>query len=177
MSGPVGTIVTISGSNFSTTATDNIVYFGSVKAQVLSAASGQLAVSVPVGATYDPITVAVNRHIAYSRLRFSITFPSTCNFTEYTFAPGKGFSLGATANESDYGDMVVGDIDGDGKNDIVSATWDGLVENSTPGVIIRYGYTVYFNHNHCNGAAIADVDGDGKPDVVVTNGNANLFHF
>ena len=65
-SGPVGTSVIISGSNFSTTSSDNIVYFGSVKANVTNALSNELTVTVPHGATYQPISVTVNGLTAYS---------------------------------------------------------------------------------------------------------------
>lgn len=73
-SGPVGTTVTISGSNFSSTAANNIVYFGAVKATVTAATSTSLSVTVPTGATYAPITVTVNGLTTYSQAPFILTF-------------------------------------------------------------------------------------------------------
>ncbi|MBC7851201.1 MAG: IPT/TIG domain-containing protein, partial [Chitinophagaceae bacterium] len=47
--GPVGSIVTISGTNLA--AVDNIVYFGLVKAVINSSTNETLTVTVPAGAT------------------------------------------------------------------------------------------------------------------------------
>ena len=65
-SGAVGTVVTISGTNFSPTAAANIVYFGAVQAAVLSASPTGLQVTVPVSATFAPITVTVNGLTGYA---------------------------------------------------------------------------------------------------------------
>ncbi|QJD77997.1 IPT/TIG domain-containing protein [Spirosoma rhododendri] len=58
-SAPVGTTVTISGTNFATTPASNTVTFGSVPATVLTANSTQLVVTVPANAG-SPVTVAAN---------------------------------------------------------------------------------------------------------------------
>lgn len=58
-SAPVGTTVTISGTNFNSTPASNTVTFGSVAATILSASSTQLVVTVPANAG-TPITVAAN---------------------------------------------------------------------------------------------------------------------
>src|SRR5688572_25230611 len=47
LSGPVGTAVTITGTNFSTTAANNTVFFGAVKATVTAASATSLTVTVP----------------------------------------------------------------------------------------------------------------------------------
>lgn len=73
-SGPVGTIVTITGSNFSQVAPHNVVYFGKVRAIVSTATSSSLTVSVPFGATFTPITVIVNSLTAYTAQPFEVTF-------------------------------------------------------------------------------------------------------
>ena len=49
--------VTLTGTNFSATATENIVFFGATKATVTAATANSLTVTVPTGATYAPITV------------------------------------------------------------------------------------------------------------------------
>ncbi|MBY0434179.1 MAG: IPT/TIG domain-containing protein [Cyclobacteriaceae bacterium] len=54
-SGPIGTTVTITGTNFNTAPTNNIVFFGATQAIVSVATATQLTVTVPVGATYQPI--------------------------------------------------------------------------------------------------------------------------
>lgn len=50
-SGNVGTVVTIEGTNFNTTAQDNVVFFGATRAVVTSGTATILTVTVPVGAT------------------------------------------------------------------------------------------------------------------------------
>ena len=47
VAGPVGSAVTIFGSGFSATASENVVYFGGAKAPVNTASSTSLTVTVP----------------------------------------------------------------------------------------------------------------------------------
>ena len=56
-SGPVGTAVTIYGTGFSPTASENTVTFNGTAASVSSASPTQLVVSVPAGATTGSIGV------------------------------------------------------------------------------------------------------------------------
>src|SRR5688572_18750891 len=74
-SGPIGTPVTITGTNFDSTPSNNIVYFGATQATVLTASATQLTVSVPAGATYQPMSVLVSGLTAYAGSPFVITFP------------------------------------------------------------------------------------------------------
>lgn len=46
-SGPVGTSVTISGTNFNTTPAQDIVFFGATRANVSAATATSLTVTVP----------------------------------------------------------------------------------------------------------------------------------
>lgn len=72
-SGPVGTVVTIVGSNFDPNPANDIVYFGTVKGNVLAASTSSLTVPAPAGASYQPLTVTANSLTAYSRVPFRIT--------------------------------------------------------------------------------------------------------
>src|SRR5690606_4011536 len=56
-SGPVGTPVTIKGTGFAATAADNVVFFGATMAEVTEATSTSLTVTVPAGASYQPVSV------------------------------------------------------------------------------------------------------------------------
>src|ERR1700720_2510471 len=93
-SGPIGTAVVITGSNFSPTPSANIVYFGAARATVLSASTTSLNVSVPAGATYQPITVTVNNLTGFSARPFVTTFTGVqpivenINIKQTTFEPG-----------------------------------------------------------------------------------------
>jgi|LakMenEpi03Aug12_release.lakeMendotaPanAssembly.Ray.scaffolds.fasta_scaffold168671_2 hypothetical protein len=74
--GSIGTEVTLTGTNFSSIPTNNIVYFGATKATVTAATATQLTVTVPTGATYAPITVlnTLTGLLAYSNSNFTPTF-------------------------------------------------------------------------------------------------------
>ncbi|MCW9709179.1 beta strand repeat-containing protein [Fodinibius salsisoli] len=63
-SGPVGTSVTITGANFSATASDNAVRFNGTEATVNSASTTELVVTVPQGATTGTVTVGVGDQTA-----------------------------------------------------------------------------------------------------------------
>ena len=67
--GPVGTTVTITGTNFSTTAANNIVRFGSVRAVVSTASTTSLTVTVPSGSIHEFITITVGSLTASSKLK------------------------------------------------------------------------------------------------------------
>ena len=59
VSGPVGTTVTINGSNFGSTTFDNTVTFNGISATVENATTTSLIVTVPAGATDGPVVVSV----------------------------------------------------------------------------------------------------------------------
>ena len=69
---PVGTTVTITGTNFNTTAGNNIVTFGTLPATVSSATPTQLVVTVPAGAVDAPISVSANGAKATSTASFVV---------------------------------------------------------------------------------------------------------
>ncbi|WP_185958489.1 IPT/TIG domain-containing protein [Fodinibius sediminis] len=62
--GPVGTTVTITGINFSTTASENVVTFNGSQATVSSASTTELVANVPSGTTSGPVTVKVGSQTA-----------------------------------------------------------------------------------------------------------------
>ncbi|WPP51744.1 IPT/TIG domain-containing protein [Catalinimonas niigatensis] len=63
-SGPLGTEVTINGTNFSTDGTQNTIQFNGTPAAAKSASVSQLVVDVPSGATTGNVTVKVNGQTA-----------------------------------------------------------------------------------------------------------------
>ena len=73
-SGPVGTTVTITGENFSETASENEVRFGGVMAAApTSASTTSLVVLVPSGARTGSISVAVGGQAGTSSTDFTVT--------------------------------------------------------------------------------------------------------
>ncbi|WP_190808865.1 IPT/TIG domain-containing protein [Flagellimonas sp. S3867] len=71
--GEVGTEVTITGENFSATASENMVHFNGVAATVSNATATSLTVTVPEGATTGAIRITVNGQQATSGQNFTVT--------------------------------------------------------------------------------------------------------
>ncbi len=67
-----GASVTISGNNFSATASNNHVSFNGMEAAVTSATATQLVVTVPQTATTGKITVTINGKTATSSADFTV---------------------------------------------------------------------------------------------------------
>ena len=123
-SGPVGTTVTITGTNFSATPANNIVYFGATQATVSAATITQLTVTVLIGATYPPITVLTNGLLAYSSVPFVVTFIGMMpGIDANSFSAKVDFTTGTNPYS-----VSIGDLDGDGKANVA-------VVNYTTGTV------------------------------------------
>jgi len=72
-SGPVGTAVTIFGTGFSTTPSQNTVTFNGVVATVTSATATQIVTTVPTGAITGPISVTSPGGSAASAENFTVS--------------------------------------------------------------------------------------------------------
>lgn len=174
--GPVGTTVTISGSGFSTTASNNLVSFGGIKTNTIIATANTLSVQVPAGATSKKISVQIAGLTAVSTAGFDVTFPGGgIPFTSTSFVP-------AGSIYSNMSSLVSGmaDFNGDGKMDLfsVSGFTQGLVVyiNNTVGHSVSFGQTLALDCNSPShlAATAGDIDGDGKPDIIITN-NSQVY--
>jgi gliding motility-associated-like protein len=178
-SGPIGTTVEVTGTNFSTAASDNIVWFGAVRATVTTASATELTITIPAGTTYQPISVTVNGLTAWTKTPFNVTFPGTHEMDESSFSHTVDFNTGAN---NPYG-VAIGDIDGDGKPDMVVTNHADIttsvfrnISSSDTITLASFSSKVDLATGfNTNGVAIGDIDGDGKQDIVVTNGNNNTF--
>ncbi|MDZ4714490.1 MAG: FG-GAP-like repeat-containing protein [Cytophagales bacterium] len=174
-SGPVGTTVTITGTNFSATPANNIVFFGATQATVTAASATSLTVTVPVGATYQPITVNVGGLIAYSASPFVVTFTGGGTIDACSFAAKVDFAAGTSPFS-----VSIGDIDGDGMADLAVANFNAsntvsVFRNTSSGAgSINYAAKVDFTTGTLpSSVSIGDLDGDGKADLAVANYSSN----
>jgi surface protein len=78
--GPVGTLVTVNGTNFATTAAANTVKLGSATASISGTPTAtKLTITVPQGATSGKISVTVGGKTDTSTKTFTVTEPDPTN--------------------------------------------------------------------------------------------------
>lgn len=94
-SGSIGTTVSVNGTNFSTTAANNVVLFNGVTAVVTAATSTQLTVTVPSGASTGAITVTVGAITVTSSASFTVVPQTSEPPTISAFSPTSG-GVGST---------------------------------------------------------------------------------
>lgn len=183
-----GTVVTITGTGFSSTMSDNIVYFGAGKGTVTFANATTLDVTVPNTATYGPITVSVigSGKVAISENYFNLKF-SAGDIDAAALTFDQTISLGGIPLEPDVIDM-----NGDGKLDLLvtrgfnsplDARTVAYLQNTSSGGNVSFAPTVeiptpsvprknYFGteDNRLTDPRkiiTSDLDGDGKKDFVI----------
>lgn len=81
-----------------------------------------------------------------------------------------------------YPSVAVGDIDGDGKPDMVTANGNSntisVFRNTSSNGSISFAARVDFiAESSPNSLTVVDIDGDGKPDVIVANGGYTISVF
>ncbi|WP_121812262.1 FG-GAP-like repeat-containing protein [Mucilaginibacter kameinonensis] len=174
--GPVGTTVTLSGNYFNTNPTNNIVFFGGVKASVINATATSLTVKVPVGATYKPISVLNkgNGLTGYSTAPFLVTSDSKSALGAADIDPKVDLQTGYLPKN-----ICLSDIDGDGKLDMAVLNTSDINYSvsiyrsvAVKGTIISSSFAGKVDIPTGTapvGLALQDMDGDGKPDLIVAN--------
>jgi hypothetical protein len=190
--GQVGTIVTINGSGFSSSTSNNIIYFGSTRAEVVSATTSQLVVKVPQGARYGSISVLNNENglTAYSYTAFVPTFTAVNTITS------SDFSISSTLSTLGYySQLTSADLDGDGKPELIAASIEGFASGylgliSPTSIVVsiyknnsdslHYAASsfskIVLNADGFSDLKIFDIDGDGKLDIAAINYNVNAIY-
>ncbi len=176
-SGAVGTSVTITGSGFDATPSNNIVFIGATQATVNTASATALNVTVPVGASFGSISITnlATKLACLSNSYFTPTYtPSKGGFATTDFTAKANFATGSQPRN-----IVVGDLDGDGKPEIVVSNASGgtgsvsiLKNTCTSGTASFATHVDLAAYSGTAFTTLADMDGDGKLDIVVVNTGA-----
>lgn len=176
VSGPVGTTVTITGTNFKTTASNNVVFLGATRAGISAVSETSLTVTVPVGATYKNFSVTdISRGLtAYSSKPFNVTYASG----SVTFQPKQNFIAGNNPRV-----LASADLDGDGKIDLIVPNTSGssvsILRNTTIAGFAVNSFAEKIDIPTASSTlsiVVTDFDGDGKPDLAVSSsGSVSVF--
>ncbi|HEY9166212.1 MAG TPA: FG-GAP-like repeat-containing protein [Candidatus Kryptonia bacterium] len=173
----VGSTVVITGTGFSSTASNNTVRFGQETATVSNATSTSLTVVVPVSASYGPISVEVaGSGTAISTLSFDPEF-SSGDLSTSSGTLSQTISIGGSPSVP-----FLVDMDGDGKPDVLitrpSAGTISYLHNTSSSGTISFASPQELSTGTAYSKRIvtADFDGDGRTDfLVVSESGVNLF--
>jgi hypothetical protein len=128
--GVVGTAVTITGTNFSLTPSENIVKFNNVVAPITEGTATQLKVSVPSEATSGKITVTVSGTTVTSVENFIIPSPTISGF----FPPIGAAGISVTIDGTNFSPILANNIvKFNGTAAIVTAASDTELTVTVPG--------------------------------------------
>ena len=171
-----GTTITISGSNFNSTAANNIVYFGGVKATANAVSPSVLSVTVPFGATYSQLTVydTITKSSGSSSVQFLPSFDASFFVADtIKYLPRVDYTTGSNPVIA-----AIGDLDGDGLPDLVALNKTGaslkILQNQATGVsALTVSNAMTLQGSGPLNVKIADIDGDGRNDIVVSGGSGS----
>jgi|GEM_PF-2459477 len=173
-SGAVGTTVTVTGSGFNTVLTDNIVYFGAVRAVVSNASATELVLTVPAGANNQPISVtnAASGLTAYTAGPFLSTFEGCAPVSSASFGTKVNFVTPAGPRS-----VVLADLNTDGLADMIITNTAGgnmsVFPNTSSTGSVSFDTRIDFVTGAApNGVVTGDFDGDGLLDIAVSNYNS-----
>jgi hypothetical protein len=175
----MGQSLTVSGVNFGASIAENVVYFGAVRAVINSATNNQITVTVPPGASYQPIVVVNTKtaQLAYSPLPFHPIFDTKNSISASDFLVRGPNFVQSEQSIMDHNPraLAVGDLNNNGKIDYVIAHPGEkcvfLYLDETMPIKLSTGAPVA-------SVKLADIDVDGLLDIITTNsyeGTISIF--
>lgn len=176
LSGPEGTIVTITGTNFNTTPASNVIWLAGMRCTINSATATELKVVVPAYAEWDffHYTNTQTNNSCYSSRKFLVTFTSArgYDYTPGTFRLAGSFPAVGTMNTNiSTHKYFVGDINNDRLPDVVIPSgFNNLTFNTGNvggGSTQRDVSFTSTSSQNIGSMSAADWDGDGDLDYMV----------
>ncbi len=182
LSGTTGTAgsttIIITGTGFNTTPTNNIVFFGATYALPTSGSATSLTVNVPSGSTFQPLSVLNTQTGLFAYANHKAPFiPTFYNEGALLFSSTADYSF-AYSSAKPY--LKIGDIDSDGKPDIlllnVASNSISVLRNTSSAGSVSFAANLDFTTGSSpRGFSIIDVDGDGKMDIVTGNNGSTTI--
>ena len=175
--GKIGDTITITGTNFDATTTNNTVYIGSIKATVVTASATTLTVTMPAGATVGPVRVTVKERTAVSNKILGATYSGADQtITAGVLAEAVDFTAGTGPTGA-----IAADIDGNGVTDIVLSNFTSNTlsvhrNTSTAGAINAGSFAAKVDVNTGTTPrwlTVHDFDGDGLLDLATAAGGTD----
>ncbi|NDC42318.1 MAG: hypothetical protein EBZ77_12350, partial [Chitinophagia bacterium] len=183
---PKGT-VTITGTGFNASPTGNIVFFGTTMGRVVSGTTTSLTVNVPLGTSYDFVTVldsASKLYATYHPKRFLPFYDSSAMIPSTLFNVLTPFTIplqggrGASASGVVAYSMDMADLNNDGRPDIMvcGTGHDSVyVYRNIQGIAgsvngATYAAPVAFKVDAAPfNVKAADLNADGKPEIILAS--------
>jgi len=174
VSGPIGTIVTIQGKNFSPVPAENFVRMGGIVCPVLSATSTELTIRIPVGMNSQRLMVmSKDGLITMTDYLFRVTFESL------------GKTLGKrsvrlarsyTSAGNPYS-VVTADLNNDGVLEVFSLENRGslLLYRDKNIKTVAYHKVKKFQNDNGSYSVTGDLDGDGMEEIVINTGQLKIL--
>ncbi|MBB2145285.1 T9SS type B sorting domain-containing protein [Pedobacter sp. LMG 31464] len=179
--GKVGTLVTITGTNFSTNPAMNVVFFGAAMAQVDHVISAnQLVVVAPVGADNQLISVTnlATRLTANTSFAFHLTYT---NLGQISFDVANQKEIISSAASPQRVKIVFPkDLDGDGDIDLIVAIRDAdeirVYTNTSSVGQVSFAAPITLTTPLPDFITVADLTGDGLMDIASVDSSTGDIH-